>query len=129
MAVGTGQGLTVTFGTSSFAANIMGFTPPNATRAAVPTTHLGTTGGKTQVPSELYQVGPMVLRVQFDASTLGALALIDDAAEVATITYPGVTAVTITVFVTDITTAEIVAGADNLMECSITWTSTGAKPA
>lgn len=129
MAVGTGQGLTVTFGTSSFAANIVGYTHPGASRAAVPTTHLGTTGGKTFIPSELYECTELQLRVQFDAATLGALALIDDAAEVATITFPGVSALTVTVFTTVITPAEVVAGADNLMEATISWKPSGAKPA
>lgn len=128
MAVGTMQGTTVAFGTSSLALNILGLTPPGATRAAVPTTHLSTSGGKTFIASSLYEMSEIVLRVQADYTVLETLAPITAAAEAITITYPDATAQVITGFCVSIVPAEIQSGADNLAEATLTWKPVGAVP-
>ena len=128
MAVGTMQGTTVAFGTSSLSVKIVGLTPPGATRAAVATTYLGTTGGKTFQPSELYEMSEIVLRIQADYTVLEILAPIVAAAEVITITYPDTTAQVVTGFCVSVSPAEISAGADNLAEATLTWKPVAGVP-
>lgn len=63
-----GIGTTVTFGTSSFSANIISVSGPGSSREAVETTHLGTTTAKTFVPSDLIDGGEMSMTIQHDGT-------------------------------------------------------------
>lgn len=66
MSVDNGTGASVVFGTSSITANITGISDTGVSREAIPTSHLGTTGGHTYIPGDLYEPGEITLSVQFD---------------------------------------------------------------
>ena len=85
MAGDEGQGTTLTFGTSGFAALITSIGVPERTREAIETTHLGTTTAKTFQPSDLYDGGEMAISYQFDPALTEP---ITGAAETVTITFP-----------------------------------------
>lgn len=92
LAVDSGVGLTVTFGTSGFTAELEDFRWTGITRTAIPTSHLGTTapganqfGNKTYMPARLSDPGQLQLQMHFNPQTNLP---IDAVAEVITITYP-----------------------------------------
>ena len=64
-----GTGVTVTFETSEFTAELLGVTPFAMSRPAVDTTHLGTTGFKTYEPGDLVDGGEGQLRIKYDPGT------------------------------------------------------------
>lgn len=66
MAVGDGAGSTVTFTTSSFSAKILTVGGPGPTIAAIPTTHIASTGGHSYIASTLVEGGELSLSVQHD---------------------------------------------------------------
>lgn len=80
-----GSGATVTFGTSAFAASFVSITPDSITREALPTGHLGTTGGESYIPSDGYEPGGVTLQIQHDPDVQPAFAGVK---ETVTITYP-----------------------------------------
>lgn len=84
MGVDTGQGATITFVTSGFTANVMSISAFSTTRAEVETTHLGTVGNKTYVPSDLVDLGETTFEIQVDPDTSLPYA----AAEVVRVTFP-----------------------------------------
>jgi hypothetical protein len=84
---GLANGTTITFGTSSFTANIRRIGGANETREAVETAHLGTTGQKTKIPASLTDPGTTEIEFEWDQS-FGVFPPIDAVAETITITYP-----------------------------------------
>lgn len=81
MEVGTGA--SVTFSTGFFA-EILSMDISGITRAAIPSSHLGTTGGMTFAPGALYDPGEMSVELQFDPDADPPLAAV---AETCTITF------------------------------------------
>lgn len=79
-----GAGTTLTF-QSGYCAQILSMNVAGVTRAPVPTTHFGTTGGQTFVPSDTYDPGELVIECQRDVS---AAVPISAGIETVTITYP-----------------------------------------
>ncbi|KKL54305.1 hypothetical protein LCGC14_2266720 [marine sediment metagenome] len=69
MAIGVGDGTTLTYGTTAFAANIIDIGGPGATRTTLDSTHLGTAAGfKTKILSNFVDGGTMSMTVQHDAN-------------------------------------------------------------
>jgi len=79
-----GHGTVITFDTGFFA-EVLSIQHSGIERPAVPTTHFGTTGGKTFVPSDTYDGGELVVELHH-ANT--AQPPILSAAETVTITWP-----------------------------------------
>jgi len=79
-----GTGTTITFA-SGFFAEITNVAGPNMTRGNIDTSHMGTTGGKTFKPTDLYDLGEVTVDLAFIPGTTPP---IDDAAETVTITWP-----------------------------------------
>lgn len=67
MPVGEGVGVALTFGTSSFTANIVSIDGEDISREPINTTHLGTAGYKTSIPASLVDPGGFSFEMQFDA--------------------------------------------------------------
>lgn len=84
----TGTGTTVSFATSTIAGNVTSVGWAGPTRESVPTSHLGTTGGMTFIPGDLYDPGELSLDIQFDGA-VNAEALVVAAAEAITVTWAG----------------------------------------
>ncbi len=57
MAQNVGTGSTITFGTSSFSADILDINRTGITRPSIDVTHMGTTGGREFMPGDLYDPG------------------------------------------------------------------------
>ncbi len=85
-AVDIGHGLEIDFGTSGFTAQITDVTPPESSRAAIDTSHLGTSGGKTFMPADLVDNGELEIEFHFNPDTDPP---IDQPAETITITWLG----------------------------------------
>ena len=58
-----GTGATITFGTNAFAAQVISAKPTGIEREAFKTSHLGTTGGHTYIPGDLYEPGGLEMEV------------------------------------------------------------------
>ena len=67
--VNLANGITITFGTSSFSAEILEVTPPPVSRDIVNTSHQGTTGAHNKMPKALYDVGELEFTVHFNPDT------------------------------------------------------------
>ena len=80
-----GTGITITFLTSAFSANVMGIDGPELSRPKVPTTHLGTTTAHTSMPGDLYEIGEVTLDIQFDPNLNPPISSV---AETIRITWP-----------------------------------------
>ena len=63
-----GTGATVTFGTSTFAAQLLDIDWSGRTRDALDSTHMGTSGTKTYIPADLRDGGEISLTYYFDCS-------------------------------------------------------------
>ena len=96
MATGNPTGTTITFGTSSFSANIIDVIDwGGIERAVIETTHFGSTqpssarqiGGRTFIPGKLADPGELTLKIQYDP-TLDIPLGSTDTAETVTITAP-----------------------------------------
>lgn len=96
MATGNWTGATITFGTSSFSANIIDTIDwSGVERAVIETTHFGSTqpssarqvGGRTFIPGKLADPGELTLQIQFDP-TLDLPIGSADVAEAITLTPP-----------------------------------------
>lgn len=61
-----GTNATVTFANSSFNAFITDISWDGITRPSIDTTYLGTSGGRTFIPGDLYDPGSMTLQIQYD---------------------------------------------------------------
>jgi len=59
-----GTGATVTF--TGLTLNLLGINHNDISRPKVATSHLGTTGGRTFIPTDTYEPGELELEVQFD---------------------------------------------------------------
>ncbi len=79
-----GAGTTIAF-RSGYFAEVLSLTRSGVSRTAIPTTHFGTTGGETFVPSDTYDPGELVVEAHRDPSTAVP---ITSAAETVTITWP-----------------------------------------
>lgn len=88
MAVGVGDGSTVTFGTSGLSLQLVDISGPDMTRNAVDTSHLGSSGWKSFLPSGLIDGGTVTLTVHHNPAT-DIAAFLDDAAETITINWGG----------------------------------------
>jgi len=81
----TGNGTTVTFGTSSFTAAIDSVEWGGMERPAINTSHLGTTSYETFMPGDMVDPGEVTLNIQYDPDAQPPIA---GAAETITIRYP-----------------------------------------
>ncbi len=83
----TAHGITITFGTSAFSAEILDVTPPATSIADIKTSHMGTADGyHTYVPADLVDNGQLTFDIAFEADNLPP---IDGALETVTIAFPG----------------------------------------
>lgn len=85
MPVDNGTGASITFGTSSFTANITAINGESIERASIETSHLGTTTARTFIPGDLFDPGSISLDIQFDPDTEPPW---NGATETVTITFP-----------------------------------------
>lgn len=83
----TGNGTTITFGTTSFSASWEEIDAGEQTRDAIEDSHLGTTGDKTYMPGDLQEPGEASGVFQWDQS-FGTFPATTTAAETVTISYP-----------------------------------------
>ena len=86
MAATIGTGATVTF-SSGYLAEIISIQGSGTTRAAIATSHLGTTGGMTYIPAKLYDPGTLTVELQMVPGTTPITPL-TAAAETITVTFP-----------------------------------------
>lgn len=89
VAIDTGHGATITFGTTSHAFNWLTIDPGERTREPVETTHLGSTS-PTFMAGDLQRHDEATLTFEWDPKTTAAPAT-TTAAETVTITWPVVT--------------------------------------
>lgn len=66
MAVGTGHGATITFGTQSYTASVRSIGGATAERPAIDASHLGTTVSRTKIPGDLVDQGSFDIEVLCD---------------------------------------------------------------
>jgi len=98
MAIDTGFGTTLTWGSSSFTAELFEVTPPGASRESIDTSHMSTlSGAMTFIPADLVDWGEATFSVAFDPSTSPP---VNAAAETITITFPDETTWAFSGFVT-----------------------------
>lgn len=83
----TGNSASIAFATSSFSANIYMIGSTSQERAALETSHLGTTNQKTFVPDDLIDPGEFEIEFEWDQS-FSTFPPISAAAETVTITFP-----------------------------------------
>ena len=88
MATDIGTGSTVTFGTSSFTADILGINLSGITREAINTSHMGTTSDHTFMPTDLVDNGTLELEIAWLA-TLTPPIITNGAAETVTVAFAG----------------------------------------
>ena len=86
MALQTGNGVTIVFGTSGFTANYTRIGGTEMSRESIETTHLGTTDYKTFVPDDLIDGGEFSCEFYWDPASSSSPP-ISGAAETITITY------------------------------------------
>ena len=86
MALQTGNGVTIVFGTSGFTANYTRIGGTEMSRESIETTHLGTTNYKTFVPDDLIDGGEFSCEFYWDPA-MTTFPPIDAVAETITITY------------------------------------------
>lgn len=96
LAVDSGVGTTIVFGTSGFTAELTEVRWSGIARQALETTHMGTAaagankfGNKTFIPAKLSDPGMLAMTVHFNAQTNPP---IDAVAETITVTFPKATA-------------------------------------
>jgi hypothetical protein len=81
-----GTGTTVTFGTSTFAAQLIDVSADGRTRDALKSTHMGTTGSHTYIPADLVEGGEFSMTYFFNGTDATAT-LLGAAAETVTIAW------------------------------------------
>lgn len=81
-----GQGGTITFGTSGFAADLITLTLPEFSKESFGTTHQGTVGAETFKACKLYTVGDISAEFDYDPSETNLVA--EGASETITIALP-----------------------------------------
>ncbi|MCP4617179.1 MAG: hypothetical protein GY844_12200, partial [Bradyrhizobium sp.] len=62
-------GITIVFGTSGFSAAIEDVEPFDLTREDIRTSHQGTTGAHTFMPTDLYDAGVLSFGIHYDPDT------------------------------------------------------------
>ncbi len=112
MAAAQGTGTTLTFGTSSFSADLLSVNGSGATRDAIDTTHMGTTTGKTFIPGEIVDFGEFQAEIAF-LGTQTLPTLLEAAAETISINWGGVGAGNIWSFSGFCTAFDVTSGAIN----------------
>jgi hypothetical protein len=118
------MGTTVTFGTSAFTLSKTEVSTSGESRESVETTHLGTTGYRTFIPSDLVDGGEMTIRGQFVGDETPP---ISTAAETATIDWSGQGSgftSAASVFCTNVNRSAQIG--PNLMEIELTFKVAGA---
>ncbi len=80
-----GTGTTIVFATSSFSADVLSVNGNDISRADIETTHMGTTGYKTYIPSDLVEGGTVDMEFAFNPNSQPP---VSGAAETITITFP-----------------------------------------
>lgn len=80
-----GTGTTIAFGTSGFTAEILSLNGNDITREDIDVTHMGSTGYREFMPSDLVDGGSIELELGFDPDSQPP---ITSAAETVTITFP-----------------------------------------
>jgi hypothetical protein len=86
-----GNGTSIVFATSAFAANIISVDGPSVSRESIDCTHLGTTKSMEFFPANLGDAGELSLEIEFDpdiAPPIADNASANDVAETITITWP-----------------------------------------
>ena len=87
MAAKDGQGSTIVFATSLYAGRIIDIDGPDLSRGTIETSHMGTAGLKTYIPTELVEGGSLSVTIELDAASdtpgIGAVA------ETITVTFGG----------------------------------------
>jgi hypothetical protein len=84
MATDIGTGSTITF-SSSYFAEILSISWGGISRGAVNISHMGTAGGHTFMPTDLYDPGELTVELHLDQDTIMPIA---SATEVVTVTIP-----------------------------------------
>ena len=102
MAADVGTGATVVFGTTGFSANVTGINHSGLSRAAIDTSYLGTTGGRTFIPGDLYDPGQLTLEIDFDPASVIADEIYSTAAETVTVTFPDASTLSGSAFCTNL---------------------------
>lgn len=80
-----GQGVTISFATSNFTANVISLTLPDRSRETIEDTHLGTSTAKTFKPAALIATGDVTCEFEHQPE---AVDLLKQSPETITITYP-----------------------------------------
>lgn len=120
MAIGTGHGTTITFGTSGFTANLNNLTGIGFSRDKIDTTHMGTTGAKTNIAADLYELNDITAEISFDPATSIPSSGVDE-----TITINFKNSGKTWAATGRIAGASIATPKDGLMTCSLTLHMTG----
>ena len=81
-----GTGATVTFGTSTFVANLIDIDWSGRTRDALDSTHMSTSGTKTYIPADLVDGGELSMTFFFNCTDATGT-LLSAAAQVITVTW------------------------------------------
>jgi hypothetical protein len=89
MATDVGTGTTITFGTSSFAAEVLDINWDGLERGSIQTSHQGTTGYHTHKPKDLIEGGEITVDFHVDASATNLQPPIAAAPETITIAPGG----------------------------------------
>lgn len=80
----TGNGATITFGTTGFTGEIISIGGNEASLEALDTSHLGTTGNMTKAPADLVDQGDFSIEFFFDPDTQPTIGTV----ETITVTFP-----------------------------------------
>lgn len=84
-ATDVGTGISLTFGTSGFSAELLSVNHNAISREGVDTTHMGSTMNREMIPVDLVNPGTVDFEIHFDPD---AQPPISDSAETLTITFP-----------------------------------------
>lgn len=121
MALQTGNGVTIAFGTSGFTANYTRIGGTEMSREAIETTHLGTTDYKTFIPDALVDGGEFSCEFYWDPA-MTTFPPISEDAETITITYTTGETLSGSGFLTSSTGPDAENGSILSGEFSIKWT-------
>lgn len=101
MAALDGTGVTVTFGTSTFAQELLDIDWSGRIRDALKSTHMGTTGSHTYIPADLVDGGEVSMTFHFDCTGTTAT-LLGASSETVTIAWASNRSWAATMFCTEI---------------------------
>ena len=118
----TANGVTISFATSNFDAEITNFTAPAWTREAIDITHAGTTDGKEFMPADLVDYGELQFTIHFDPADEPP---IDAAEEEITIGFPSGVEWSFAGFLTAYTASGVATDGDEKIEADVTVKVTG----